>query len=114
MIVREFHATVEPGNAKKYYAFFRDTLTLELRKIPGHRGALVLSRASGETTHITVLTFWESEDSVRRFAGDTPNKAVIEPEARAILSSFDDHVTQHTVALDTTGHTSRSDSVIES
>jgi hypothetical protein len=32
-------------------------------------------------------------ESVRKFAGDEPEKAVVEPEARAVLTSFDDCVT---------------------
>jgi hypothetical protein len=31
--------------------------------------------------------------SIRKFAGDEPEKAVVEAEARAVLTSFDDCVT---------------------
>jgi hypothetical protein len=48
---------------------------------------------------ITVLTFWESMDAVKRFAGDPPDRAVVEPEARAILLSFDEHVKHLAIAL---------------
>ncbi len=102
MLVRNFKARATPANAPKYYAFFRDTLAPQLRQIPGHRGALVLSEANGPAVSITVFTFWESIESIRAFAGDTPNKAVVEPEARAILASFDDDVEQLVVELDTT------------
>ena len=40
-----------------------------------------------------VLTFWDSMAAVRRFAGADSEKAVVEPEARAILASFDESVT---------------------
>jgi heme-degrading monooxygenase HmoA len=102
MLVRYFTATVRRANAPKYYTFFRNTLTPELERIPGHRGALVLSNDDDrDPVDITVLTFWESIDAIRRFAGDTPNRAVVEPEARAILESFNEIVTQHTVEVDT-------------
>jgi heme-degrading monooxygenase HmoA len=102
MIVRYFTATVARANAPKYYTFFRNTLTPELERIPGHRGALVLSNGdSVDPIEITVLTFWESIEAVRRFAGDTPNRAVVEPEARALLESFNEIVTQHNVEVDT-------------
>jgi hypothetical protein len=31
-------------------------------------------------------------EAVRRFAGATSEKAVVEPEARAVLSAFDEYV----------------------
>jgi heme-degrading monooxygenase HmoA len=102
MLVRYFTATVSRANAPKYYTFFRNTLTPELERIPGHRGALVLSTDdNSDPIEITVLTFWESSDAIRRFGGDTPNRAVVEPEARALLESFDEIVTQHIVEVDT-------------
>jgi hypothetical protein len=45
-----------------------------------------------------VLTLWDSMEAIRRFAGPEPNKAVIEPEARAALASFDEYVTHFEVA----------------
>jgi hypothetical protein len=61
---------------------------------------LVLSADNDTAIDITVLTFWESIESIRAFAGDAPNTSVVEPEARAILASFDDEIEQLTVELD--------------
>jgi hypothetical protein len=36
-------------------------------------------------------------DAVRRFAGRPPERAVVEPEARAVLSDFDDLVRHYEV-----------------
>ena len=44
-----------------------------------------------------VMTLWDSMDAVRRFAGAQPDKAVIEPEARAVLTSCDESVTHFEV-----------------
>jgi heme-degrading monooxygenase HmoA len=101
MIVRHFTAKASPENARKYYVFLRDMLTPKLKEIPGHLGALVLSNEGKDDVHITVLTFWESDEAIRQFAGDNPEKAVIEPEARGLLSSFDDRVTRLVVELNT-------------
>jgi heme-degrading monooxygenase HmoA len=62
----------------------------ELNRIPGHCGAQVLRR--GE--EFLVITFWESMEAIRRFAGEDAERAVVEPEARAVLAEFDD-VVQH-------------------
>jgi hypothetical protein len=42
--------------------------------------------------------------SIRKFAGDEPEKAVVEAEARAVLTSFDDCVT-HFEIIDLTNET---------
>lgn len=101
MIVRRFRAKATAKNAKAYAVFFRDTLTPHLKEIPGHRGALVFTEERKKNTRITVLTFWDSMDAIRRFAGDNPTVAVIEPEIKPLLSSWDDTVTHHVVEVDT-------------
>jgi hypothetical protein len=42
---------------------------------------------------LVVLTLWESMEAVGKFAGVKPEKAVVEPEARAALTDFDETVT---------------------
>lgn len=104
VIARTWTARASAAGAAAYAAFFRGTLVPELDRISGHRGALVLTRpdSSGDV-EISVLTFWDSMDAVRAFAGATPERAVVEPEARALLTSFDEHVRHHEVALTTLG-----------
>lgn len=75
-----------------------------LRAIEGHRGAYLLRRAVDGAIELVVLTLWESMEAVRKFAGKEPEKAVVEPEARAVLTSFDDSVT-HFEIVDCTGKT---------
>ena len=88
------------AGAQAYVAFFEATLLPELRAIEGFRRALVLRREAGEHVAITVLTFWASMEAVARFAGPSIDRAVVEPEARAALLSFDERVEHHAVALD--------------
>lgn len=99
MIVRHFVAKATRGNARRYFAFFRDTLIPKLRAIDGHRGALVLSNDEQDDVAITVLTFWESDEAIRKFAGEDPTKAVIEPEALPLLSDFSTYVTRMAVEV---------------
>jgi uncharacterized protein len=68
-----------------------------LCEIEGHRGAYLLRRVVAGAVELVVLTFWESMDAVRRFAGAEPDRAVVEPEARATLTEFDDMVTHFEV-----------------
>ncbi len=70
-----------------------------LRTIKGHRGAYLLRRTIDGTVEVVVLTLWESMDAVRRFAGAKPEKAVVEEEARAVLTDFDDSVLHFEVVV---------------
>jgi uncharacterized protein YciI/heme-degrading monooxygenase HmoA len=74
-----------------------------LHAIEGHRGAYLLQRAVDGAIEFVVLTLWESMQAVRRFAGAKPEKAVVEPEARAILTDFDESVTHYDVVHRTGG-----------
>jgi heme-degrading monooxygenase HmoA len=98
MIARSWSARATPEKASEYAAFFRDRLVPELSQIAGHMGSLVLSKPNAELVEVVVLTFWESMEAVRRFAGDPPDRAVIEPNAQALLASFDTSVEHLTVA----------------
>jgi heme-degrading monooxygenase HmoA len=98
MIARSWTARASRVGAQAYVEFFKTTLIPELSSIEGHRGALVLEHAAGDDDmRITVVTFWESMTAVARFAGATPEVAVVEPDARALLRSFDPLVTHHEV-----------------
>jgi heme-degrading monooxygenase HmoA len=58
----------------------------------------VLKRTSerGEIEFL-VMTLWDSMDAIRKFAGDEPESAVVEPEAREALSDYDDFVRHYEV-----------------
>jgi hypothetical protein len=100
VIVRTWRARATAQNARSYVAFFHRVLRPELAKLQGHKGALVLTRADEVVIEITVLTMWDSYDSISAFAPD-PDRAVVEPEARSLLLSFDPVVQHHHCALDT-------------
>lgn len=93
MIVRMWRGQAKAENADAYERFVTTKVFAELPAIAGHRGAYLLKRpaANGEVEFIAV-TLWESLAAIRGFAGETIDRAVVEPEARAVLSSFDDFV----------------------
>jgi len=43
------------------------------------------------------MTKWDSMAAIEAFAGPDPEKALVEPEARAVLASFDEVVTHHEI-----------------
>ena len=94
MIARMWRGQAKAANADAYERFVTTKVFAELRSISGHRGAYLLKRLleNGNEIEFIAVTLWESLASIRGFAGDDIERAVVEPEARAILSSFDDFV----------------------
>ena len=82
------------ANADAYERFVTTKVFAGLLAIPGHRGAYLLKRAldGGDAVEFVAVTLWESLDSIRGFGGEAIDRAVCDPEARAVLSSFDDVV----------------------
>ena len=78
---------------------FPDSVLPRLRAINGFVEAKVLTRPGGNETELVVATTWDSIESVKAFAGDDYEKAVIEPAVRELLQRFDDRVTHFNVAL---------------
>jgi len=92
MILRlwKAHSTVE--RASEYIQYATTKVFPALSAIEGHRGAYLLRRTLDGGSEFVVLTLWQSMAAVRRFAGDNPEKAVVDPPARAMLASLDDSV----------------------
>lgn len=66
----------------------------KLVQIEGYLHGRLLRRQVGAHVEFLVLTEWASWEAIRRFAGDDPDVAVVEPAARAVLAAFDERV-QH-------------------
>jgi heme-degrading monooxygenase HmoA len=78
---------------------FPDWVLPHLRSIDGFVEAKVLTRAGRGETEVVVATTWASIESVKAFAGNDYEVAVVEPEVRELLNRYDDRVTHFTVAL---------------
>jgi heme-degrading monooxygenase HmoA len=100
MIARVWKGAAPSARAAAYVAHLREHIVPGLAAIAGHRGACVLRHDAGAEVEFTVITFWESLDAIRRFAGEDAEAAVVPPEARALLSAFDDRAVHWDVALD--------------
>jgi heme-degrading monooxygenase HmoA len=85
MIARLWHGRIRSGNAERYYRYIEDTGLRDYTRTPGNRGVYYLERREGEVTHVVTLTFWESIDAIKRFAGDDHERARYYPEDDAFL-----------------------------
>ena len=97
MITRIWKGRALLENAQAYQSFVTQQVFTQLTTLEGHRGAYLLRRDAGDHAEFMAVTLWDSLQSIRAFAGDALESAVVEPEARAVLSSFDDFVAHYEV-----------------
>lgn len=91
MIVRIWRGRAAgPAEAEAYRRHIAERVFPELAALPGHRGAELLRRETGEGVEFLAVTRWDSIEAVQAFAGPEPDVAVVEPQARALLVDFDD------------------------
>jgi heme-degrading monooxygenase HmoA len=100
MIVRTWRSQATAASALAYADYFRTNLLPELHKIEGFRGAYLLRDDQDGKVEFLVLTKWASLEAIRAFAGDDVNRAVVEPEAVAVLTSFDATVRHYEVVAE--------------
>lgn len=89
MIVRSWRARALKNKAEIYAQHAVGHVFPRLKSIPGHKGALLLTRDHAKDVELQVLTFWETMEAIRSFAGPSPEVAVVEPEAQAVLIDYD-------------------------
>jgi antibiotic biosynthesis monooxygenase (ABM) superfamily enzyme len=90
MITRLWRGWTASEDADAYEHFLLTSLFPSMRRIAGFRSADVLRREDGGEMAFLTLTRFDSLEAIRAFAGEHYQTPVIEPEARALLSRYDE------------------------
>ena len=105
MIARIWHGWTTPQNAGKYETLLKEEIFagIQDRHIRGFRGIQLLCREiNGEVEFITIMRF-DSLDSIREFAGEDYEAAVVPEKARNLLSRFDERSQHYEIAVERSG-----------
>jgi antibiotic biosynthesis monooxygenase (ABM) superfamily enzyme len=96
MIGRIWHGYTRPENADMYENLLKEEIFIGIRNrhIPGFQEIQLLRRDLGSEVEFITIMWFEDLDSVRTFAGEDYEAAVVPPKARAVLSRFDER-SQH-------------------
>ena len=105
MIARTWAGATRAADADAYLDYLHATGLPAYRATPGNRGVLALRRIAGERAEFLLLSLWDSEDAIRRFAGDDIGRAVFYPEDERFLVARDEHVNHYEVAFRPEGPT---------
>lgn len=97
MIVRMWHGRVPAARAVEYRRFLNARAIPDYRSAAGNVSVHVLERADGDVTHFVAMSFWESMDAIRGFAGDDVEAAKYYLEDQAFLLELEPHVVHYEV-----------------
>jgi heme-degrading monooxygenase HmoA len=103
MIARVWSAQATPARAPAYAEHLRSHVLPALRQVSGYAGAMLLERPLPGAVEVVVVTFWQSAEAVRGFAGADPEQAVVAEEAAALLTHFDRRVRHYEVVVEDGG-----------
>lgn len=96
MIGRVWHGWTTPENAAEYERLLNEEIFpgIAAKGVRGYRGIQLFRREVEGEVEFKTLMWFDSLDAVRAFAGPDYELAYVPPEARAVLSRFDER-SQH-------------------
>ncbi|WKZ37393.1 MAG: antibiotic biosynthesis monooxygenase [Anaerolineales bacterium] len=97
MIARIWHGITPPAKADEYIEYLNETGVRDYRAVEGNLGVHVLRRIEGGQAHFLTLTFWDSLEAIKKFAGEEYEKARYYPEDKDFLLEFEEKVAHYEV-----------------
>ncbi|WPP49108.1 antibiotic biosynthesis monooxygenase family protein [Catalinimonas niigatensis] len=97
MIARTWHGVVPIEKGDAYYEYLLKTGLNDYQHTEGNLGLQVLRRSEGDKMHYFLITFWDSYEAIKAFAGEDYEKARYYPEDKAYLIEFEPFVTHYEV-----------------
>lgn len=85
MIARIWRGATREADADAYLKYMDSTGGNAARATAGNRGVQILRRIREGRAEFVFMSFWDSLDAVRRFAGPDPERAVFYPEDERYL-----------------------------
>ena len=100
MIGRLWHGWTTREHADAYERLLVTKILPGIHRVDGYQGAYLLGRNVAEGVEFVTLTLFESIEAVQAFAGADHEVAVVSPEARALLSRFDERSAHFDVVVE--------------
>jgi heme-degrading monooxygenase HmoA len=97
MIARIWHGVTPATKADEYFQYLKKTGLPDYDSTEGNRGVYLLRRLEGDQAHFLTLTFWESEEAIKKFAGEDIEKARYYPEDAQFLLEMEPTVKHYEV-----------------
>jgi heme-degrading monooxygenase HmoA len=88
VIARLWFGRTKAEDYDAYLAYLEESGVAALRTTPGNRGVMVLRRLDGDEAEFGVMSFWDSLDDVKAFAGEDVDVARYFPDDERFLLDF--------------------------
>lgn len=98
MISRQWAGVFKAEHTEEYMKHLQKELFPKLSSISGFKGASILREDSGEAVEFLIITNWETMEAIKKFAGDTPDLAVVPEEVQRMTLRYDKKVRHYDVA----------------
>ena len=99
MIARLWHGYTKPDNAGTYHNLLLTSILPAIHRIAGYKGSYVLRKDGADEVEFITITFWESLDAIREFAGADYETAVVPADRRKFLAHYDPKSAHYEVIL---------------
>jgi heme-degrading monooxygenase HmoA len=94
MIARHWKGIAKKDRADEYIAHLRNETFKGLDKIDGFLSSSILTRNVEAGTEFLIITEWENINSIKNFAGEDYEVAVVPQVVKNIMISYD-HLASH-------------------
>jgi heme-degrading monooxygenase HmoA len=99
MIARIWHGVTPVAQSDEYVEYLNKSGLADYRATEGNRGVYLLRRVEGDQAHFLTLTFWDSKEAIREFAGEDIEKARYYPEDGEFLIELEPLVKHYEVLV---------------
>ena len=101
IILRRWSSRIRTTDREAYAAYIEDTGVADYLAVAGNLGCEMLMRDLGDgVTEVTTLSWWQSLDAIRDFAGDDVGRARYYPEDDRFLLEKPETVEHYDVVVD--------------
>lgn len=100
MIARHWKGICKPEEADNYIEHLQQDTFHKLRDIDGFLYAAILQRDVPQGIEFLIVTHWQAMESIREFAGDNPQQAVVPELVQAMMVEYDPEVTHYEITTE--------------
>jgi heme-degrading monooxygenase HmoA len=98
MIARHWKGIAKPGEADNYINHLKTDTFPKIGTIDGFVKAYILTSETAKGTEFLIITFWDSMEAIKSFAGETADVAVVPAAVQAMMIEYDRNVIHYEVA----------------
>jgi hypothetical protein len=97
MISRHWIGIVKNDRVHDYLNHLENTVLPNLNKSEGLKNAYYLKRSVKQGTEFLIVTEWDCVESIKKFAGENFDTAVLDPYAKSMMVTYDRKVRHYNI-----------------